>query len=342
MTASTEWKETIKPDEDARFQGYAEELAAIQTKNASGGDKSRALHAKGNLGLEAELTVLPDLPDHARQGLFAAPATYRAYVRYSNGAAQKQSDKKPDVRGIAVKVLGVPGKKIIPGMENATTQDFLAIRTASTPVRDADEFLTLVRAAQSPALLPFKLLWNLGFSRGLTLLKQLAASLGQPMTPLAATTYFSALPIQYGKHAVHYSFRPHTQSPPSKPGASPNYLAEELAATLASEAVTYDVCMQFYRDDTTTPIEDASVEWLPENAPWVTVGRLTLSKQDVNSERGNKLRAYVEKLAFDPWHALVEHKPLGNMMRARNFAYRASTQGRSAIGEPTEEFGGLR
>jgi hypothetical protein len=64
-------------------------------------------------------------------------------------------------------VLGVAGKKVIPGMEDATTQDFLAIRTPAVPMRNADEFVTLVRAARTPALLPFKLIAALGLANAL-------------------------------------------------------------------------------------------------------------------------------------------------------------------------------
>src|SRR5258708_1635702 len=84
----------------------------------------------------------------------AAPATYGAYVRYSNGSGARQADTKGDVRGIAIKVVGVPGKKIIPGLEDAQTQDFLLIRTPATPFRNADEFIAVVTAAgQSQVLL---------------------------------------------------------------------------------------------------------------------------------------------------------------------------------------------
>jgi hypothetical protein len=32
-----------------------------------------------------------------------------------------------------------------------------------------------------------------------------------------------------------------------------------------------------------------------------------------------------EKLSFNPWHCLAVHRPLGNIMRARFQAYKAST-----------------
>jgi hypothetical protein len=42
----------------------------------------------------------------------------------------------------------------------------------------------------------------------------------------------------------------------------------------------------------------------------------------------------IESFSFDPWHALEEFRPLGNMMRARNAAYRLSTIERKAAPEP--------
>src|SRR3954469_19039151 len=141
MSPATDWKESIPHDEQARFERHAELLREFQRARAAKHPVARGLHGKGQAGLEAELIVLPDLPEHARIGLFARPASYRGYVRYSNGNGGRQSDQKPDVRGIALKVVGVEGKKIIPGMESARTQDFLAIAGPSTPFRNADDFV---------------------------------------------------------------------------------------------------------------------------------------------------------------------------------------------------------
>src|ERR1700733_5210686 len=206
MPPATDWKEQIPDDEAARFERYATMFGEMQARN---GKSNRALHAKANLGVEAEFEVLADVPADAKLGMFAEPKTYRAFVRYSNGSPHRQADSKPDVRGIAVKVLGVAGKKLIPGMEDATTQDFLAIRTPSVPMRDADEFVTLVRAAQTPVLLPFKLIFALGFGRGLKVIKAALAGFKIPTAPLAATTYYSALASTYGPYAVHFAFFPH-------------------------------------------------------------------------------------------------------------------------------------
>jgi hypothetical protein len=340
---AADWKETVPAGEDAKHEAYAERLRALQRASAKEtGSPCRALHAKGNCGVEGEFSVLADLPEYARSGLFAKPATYRAYVRYSNGNPARQSDTKGDVRGIAVKVVGVDGKKIIPGMEQERTQDFLLIRTPTIPFRDADEFVAVVTAAgQSPLLLLPRVLGSLGFARTLELLPKLAGGLKEPMLSLATTRYFSAAPIRYGAYAVHYALTPHAKPDPSAgKQASSNYLHEDLAARLAKGPVVYDVGVQFYVDEAKTPIEDASVEWKEEDAPFVTVARLTLPEQALDSPRGRKIADFIEGLSFDPWHALEEHRPLGNVMRARNPAYRLSTKERAAKGEPdgTEAF----
>lgn len=339
MMPATDWKETIAPGEEAQLLEFAERLRAIQrnvTAVAAGTRPARALHAKGQAGVDAEFEVLPDLPEAARQGLFAVPAKYAAYVRFSNGGPVRGPDSKPDVRGVAIKVLGVEGRKIIPGLEGARTQDFLLIGTPSTPFRDAYEFVSVVTAAVQPLTLLPKVIARLGVGRALGLLPKLVKQLGGPIASLATKSYFSAVAIQYGPYAVHYALAPHAKPDGATPGKSPDSLGEDLARRLRQGPVVYDFRVQFYVDETRTPIEDASVEWRVEDAPFVTVARLTLLSQDPESERGRHLARDIENLSFDPWHALEAHRPLGNIMRARNVAYRLSTKERNAAPEPDQ------
>jgi len=173
--------------------------------------------------------------------------------------------------------------------------------------------------------------------------RQLLRGTSQPVASVVTQTYYSALPIRFGSAAIHYSLAPRAQPEPgAKPGRTRDHLAEELAARLARGPVEFDFRVQFYRDERTTPIEDASQEWKEADAPFVTVARLTLPQQELASPRGQKVAEYVEKLSFDPWHATEDLRPLGNMMRARNVAYRLSTQERGAASEPdgTERFEG--
>jgi len=342
MTPSTDWKEEVPPGEAEALERLAEQLRALQLKRGAGGKPSRALHAKATSGAEGTFEVLPNLPAHCRVGPFAAPHTYRAYVRFSNGGGVRGPDYKPDVRGIAVKLLGVFGKKVIPGLENATTQDFLAIRSPSTPFQNAEDFIWLVKAAETPALLPLKAIGRFGPLGGIRTLRRLIAGISTPIQSLATCAYYSALPIRFGAHAVHFQLEPQAHDAgPAEGKKDPDFLRAELAGRLAKGAVSWDFRLQFYVDAARTPIEDSSVEWKEADAPFVTVARLTLPTQDLGAPRGKKVLEYIETLSFDPWHALEELRPLGNMMRARNAAYRLSTQARGAAPEPdgSEKFG---
>jgi len=326
---SKDWREVRSGDEDARFERYAAQLSQLQTESAAGRSPGRALHHKGHGGFEATLEVLGDLPEHARQGLFARPGRYDAVVRFSNGASRRQKDDAGDVRGIAVKVLGVEGAKVL---GTARTQDLLAILSPVTPFRTADEFVAMVWAARSPALALPRVLGALGL-RGLGILRKLLAGIGQPVTSLSTRRFYSALPIQCGPYAVRFALTP-VAAPDGAVTAGPDRLRGDLETKLRAGPVEYALELQFFVDEASTPIEDASVDWPEGVSPYVRVGKLVLPKQDAGSERGRSLASRVESLSFDPWHALVEHKPLGNMMRARKHAYLASTKGRSAVGEP--------
>jgi hypothetical protein len=328
-TPSKDWKEVVSPGEEARFEQYAKQLAELQRENRASGVAGRALHHKGLGGFEATFEVLGGLPDHARHGLFAKPGRHDTLVRFSNGASRVQKDDAGDVRGVAVKVLGVDGEKVL---GTARTQDFLAILSSATPFRTADEFVQMVWAARSPALALPRVIGALGFS-GLGLLRKLLAGISQPVGSLATRRFFSALPIQCGPFAARFALTP-LSAPDAPPTRGPDRLAEDLAARLREGPIEWAFELQFFVDEAKTPIEDASVDWLESDSPYVRVGTLVLPEQDASSERGRGIAARVEKLSFDPWHALTEHKPLGNMMRARKHAYFASTRGRGADPEP--------
>jgi hypothetical protein len=340
---TTSWREIIANDEDERFLRFAEQLRDLQKKKRAtnaDGVTLRGLHGKGHVGVDAELEVLANVPEHAHHGLFAEPKKYAAYARFSNGNGAVQHDRKGDVRGFAFKVLGVPGKKIIKGLEDATTQDFLLIQSSATPFRTPDEFVAFVRAAAgAPSAHVFKLARSVGIRRAVQILKRLAA--GAPamkVATLAGRSYFSALPILVGPYAVRYALTPLQATDVPLPSARKNerarsadYLRDDLVKRLQQGPLAWDMKLQFFENETRTPIEDASVDW---DTKYVTVARLTLPQQDPTTAEGIAKTKLVESLSFDPWHALEAHRPLGAMMRARRHAYFASIQERGAAPEP--------
>jgi len=101
---STAWQETIGADEGARFEEYAQQLAEIQARATKRSGPGRALHHKQLLGLRASVEILGGLPAHARQGLAAAPGRHEAMIRLSNGSHARGRDRKPDLRGFALRI----------------------------------------------------------------------------------------------------------------------------------------------------------------------------------------------------------------------------------------------
>lgn len=328
----TDWAETIPPDEEAELIALAEALRDLQAKQARKGGMGRALHYKAHAGVRAELHTRAGLPGPLAVGIFAGAASYPAYVRFSNGAGRAQADRTGDVRGLALKVVGVPGKKLIPGLEDAKTQDFLLIKTPTTPFRHAREFVAVLRVADNPLQL-VPMMVRLGPGRVLKMLRKLVASLKVPVPSVAPLRYWSALPTQWGVHAARTSLTP-VDSAADGRGEGPDALRGDLAQRLRAGPLRYTLSAQLYVDPERTPIEDASVDWSESDSPYVPVADLVLPQQDISSEAGTELGSFVEQLSFDPWHAPVEFRPLGNMMRARNHAYRLSVIARGARPEP--------
>jgi hypothetical protein len=93
-----------------------------------------------------------------------------------------------------------------------------------------------------------------------------------------------------------------------------------MRARLAREEAAFDLLVQPQLDARRTPIEDASAEWREQDSPYVPVARIRIPAQSIDDAAK---AARCEASAFNPWHCPPEHRPLGNMNRARREIYRA-------------------
>ncbi len=323
---STAWRERIAPDEATRFAGYAEQFAAMQRAKSARFGQGRALHRKQQLGLRASLDVLDGLPEHAAQGLFAKVQRLEALVRLSNGGADKAPDGKPDVRGFSIAVLGMQGDSALGGP--CAHQDFVLIQHPAFAFAKTDEFVGLALNASNglPSLLKY-LVGRYGLGGAFQQMKKVAKTFGKPFKGFAADTFYSAAPIACGPYAARVRLRPvDSATAPAKGKA----WAKDMGDRLRTGAITYDLQLQFFSDEASTPIEDASVDWPESVAPYLTVARLNLLKQDPDSTAGKALSEQTEAAVFDPWAALAAHRPLGEVMRARKVVYFQSQKERGA------------
>ena len=301
--------ETISPDEAAVTERFVAFLKAATDKRAGSGARQRFNQARATACVEAEFTVLDGLAAGHRVGLFATPRTYKCWIRFAN--ATSESDKDKDTRGMAIKVLDVAGDNLTPG---ATTQDFVLNSHPVMMVGGTREFLELLEANEAG-----------GFRRAVYFLGHLKAariamaSRANPTCHLDIP-YWSTTPYLLGTNAVKYVARPATASRSPRPATlTDSYLKEALRARLLREDAAFDLMVQPQVDTSRTPIEDASVEWREQDSPYVPVARIRIPVQSIDDAAR---RARCEEIAFNPWHCLREHRPLGSMNRARREIYR--------------------
>ncbi len=322
---STHWKEQIDPDEAQRFAGYVEIFKAIQVRKSRKHGAGRALHRKQLTVAQGTLEVLGNLPEFARQGLFASPGTFDVRLRLSNGGMDHASDKQPDIRGLAIKVLGVQGLQSESALGNgpARSQDFLLINQEKFAFPKSEEFVAFVQAASNGngALLKH-LFKRYGLFGGPARLVSMLKTVSRPFGGFATEPLFTAVPIACGPYAVRVRLQPSASNGTATPGANADWGAD-FAARLAKQDLEWELQLQPFVSEALTPVEDASVNW---ETPYTTVARLKLPRQQPSPALAHEC----EKGVFDPWQALAAHRPLGEVQRARKVVYYASQQERGA------------
>lgn len=335
-TPRADWQETVAPGEHYLFAAIAREINAMQDAAAqeSGAPVDRAFHPKRHGVMRAEFRVAGDLPAELKVGAFKEQITYAAWVRLSNGKPGGAGDRAVDVRGLAMKLLQVPGNPLTPP---GTSMDFLAINVPEQPARDIHQFMALVRAAANPWTLPVKLAAAVGVREATRMIAWTARRLSRQVTSLATENYWSGAPISFGRHAVKFHFKAKDATPAAVDVNDPDYLQHDLAARLKKRSVEWDLMAQLYVDPGQTPIEDASVEWMESASPPVKIGTLTIRPRDLESAAAKAEAAEGNKLLFHPWNVPQEHRPLGSLMRARRVVYPASGKHRGSTSPSTPE-----
>jgi len=322
----TDWQERVAPDEAQRYAAFADTFAEIQARKSQRHGPGRTLHRKQLAAAQGTLEVLDGLPSFLRHGLFAQPRDYETWIRLSNGSFNRAPDHVPDVRGFALRVLGVEGPSAL-GNGPAASQDFTLINQEAFSFPRSDEFIDFVAAASrgNGALLRHlvRRYGLLGAPRKLARLVRVAS---RPFSGFATEPLFSTLPMANGPYAVRVRLQPAHANGTARTDASADW-GIDFAARLKRAPLHWDLQLQYYASEALTPIEDASVNW---PTPYTTVARLMLPQQDLDSPDGLAFAEKVEAAVFDPWQALADHRPLGDVQRARKVVYFRSQQGRGA------------
>jgi len=299
----------------------------------SGMTYRRDAHAKAHGCVTATFTVRDDLPEALHTGVFVPGREYKAWIRFSNGNAAPQPDDTKDARGMAIKLMGVEGEKLLPSPPGAPpleTQDFLMINHPVFFNRDVAEYEGFIRYQADGSQFGYffrdanPMDWQL---RELVIGSRLLGRISSPLQ----TQYHSMTAYALGvdadsttappayRHAMKYSARSCTAKLPGKADRKePHYLRRVLAKHLDRQEACFDFLVQVQDPDKNMPIEDPTVKWKTSDAPFQEVASIRIPVQDFDTPERNR---FCEDLSFTPWHGHVDHRPLGGLNRIRKAVY---------------------
>jgi len=126
--------ENVPDDEDRLIKDMEAILQEKMSKDYPEGQTKRDAHPKSLACLQAEFIVEPDIPAELKVGIFEFPRTYSAWIRISSASGKIQSDKAKDLRGFAIKIMGVKGERFQRQNGEKETQDFILISYPIMPL----------------------------------------------------------------------------------------------------------------------------------------------------------------------------------------------------------------
>lgn len=292
------------------------------------GTVDRGQHQKQILGAFGTLQIFDRLPEGASLEPIA-PGKYTVACRISNGQPCPMADQKMDVRGIAVKFFTESGEEI----DLLTTNE-----GGRSHARDASIFMHI-----ADIIVENIVNGPVGFLRS-----SLSKWLGGVLSPIDEARAFWIIlretklrkvetitrerfwgsVVMLGNTPAKYSLQPHESTPPGTRAdrSDPNFLRTDLETRLREAPIKFALCIRFFVDEKTTPVDDASVAWPVDPAQILQIGELEIPAAPVADDE-----EVIRRMAFNPGHGFA---PLG-ITHARRAVYAASALNRQALS--TEE-----
>ena len=290
----------------------------------------RGQHPKQHGVVRAQFVVEPALPARFRYGIFSASRTYEALIRFSNG--RSQDDSKPDSHGMAIKLLGVGGEKVLATEKAAKTQDFVMIDHPVFFVKNVQDYVPLMKNFHSVAtgnvlsksLAGIEILFSPNYKY--RMLREAGSKL--PDSPLQ-TRYWSTTPSKLGSGAMKFSARPNLAgAPPAPKSQFKDKLRLAMSSQLHQREAVFDFLVQLQTDPVTMPVEDPTVPWDESAAPFTKVATIRIPIQSFESKEQME---FGENLSFTPWHSVADLRPLGGINRTRKKVYAAISECRHEL-----------
>ncbi|WP_312949083.1 catalase family protein [Agrobacterium sp.] len=335
--------EVLRPNESETVDGLNDAFDAIMNKTANDyGHAVRSVHAKSHGILSAKMSIHADLSPELAQGLFSQPGIYDVHMRLSTNAGDILPDTIALPRGLAMKVVAVPGERL-PEADGAT-QDFIMVNGPVFQAPNAEKFLgnlkllvkTTDRLEGTKEVVSSVLQTVNKGMEALGLSSPAIQSLGgAPNVDPLGETYFSVTPFRYGNFVAKFRLKPISASLVELSGRevdtniSDDAIRNTVQAEMLDTRAQWEFQVQLCRDIKKQPIENPTVEWNEADAPFATVATVTADPQD--SWSAEKVQKVDEMMRFSVWTGLAAHQPLGNINRARKATYQHSAEFRQAF-----------
>jgi catalase len=324
-------QEQIPLGESAMTQGIIQTAISVVDQHRESTRYLRDAHAKAHGCVKAEVQVVSDLAPALRQGVFAEPGkVWQASMRLSNGNAYPQMDSAKDARGMAIKLMNVPGPQLLTDQQGRGEQDFVMFNHPNFFVSDVAEYAQNI-AAQANG--QSKQAFFPGWDPRTWQIRHMFIALGTlapaPNSP-TESTYYSVSPYKFGAANAKFRVAPDPQScpqyslPPQNQGL-PNFLRNALNQQLSADRMPACFVLQIQRQDPSKfmPIEDTSIEWKESDAPFETVAKVRIPAQDFDTP---ELNLACDNQSFNPWFAIEAHRPIGGINRLRKAVYEAVSE----------------
>ena len=271
--------EKVPADEELLIKDMEVILQEKMSKDYPAGLTKRDAHPKSLACLQAEFIVEPNIPSELKKGIFEFPQTYPAWIRISSASGKIESDKAKDLRGFAIKIMGVKGERFKTHNNEKETQDFLLLSNPTMPLGTVKLFHDAVY--YSIKWSPLVFVARLVASGDFHIINELRKASQNQTSPLDIR-YWSTTPYLCGTDLiVKYSLVPTSRIKSSlPPELTDHYLTENMEKHLAADEASFDFMIQVQKDPGRMPVEDAGVEWSEEESPFIKVATLRIPAQD--------------------------------------------------------------
>jgi hypothetical protein len=339
--------EAADPEFDENLQiviGRTEQYISQSVTTEGTGRAVRDAHAKGYGLVRGEVEILDQLPAEYAQGIYAMPGKHDALIRFSNGSPHAGADARlGGATGLALKIFGIAGPILLDDEPDTGTFDYANINAPVFFCNTVEDYLFIQQLfIEAPLYFSQGAVgrhrFHTDFLTGKGTLDQahwawdellaFLRVLQSPPVNLLLSTYWTMGAVRHGDYIAKVRFAPVPAFAEKVVQRNLDLMSAvevyrpALVAELRARPYEFDIQVQLCADLAQMPVEDVTVEWPEQLSPFVTVAKLRFPQQDIS---GADNLEKMDALSFTPWRVTAEHRPLGNIMRARKEVYRRSS-----------------